>query len=85
MPDCNKEIKLFNSKSDAELTAQTIGGTVEEVAERENNMEYNTLDELLDSKEFKNFMDELENDGFFDQFKDEEDGNTLADTGRYPE
>lgn len=23
-------------------------------------MEYNTLDELLDSKEFKDFMDELE-------------------------
>ncbi|MBJ7269576.1 DUF1642 domain-containing protein [Enterococcus sp. PS01304] len=34
MPDCNKEIKIFDSKSDAELTAQTIGGTVEEVAER---------------------------------------------------
>ena len=33
MPDCNKEIKIFNSKSDAERTAQTIGGTVEEVAE----------------------------------------------------
>ncbi|MFO7175326.1 DUF1642 domain-containing protein [Enterococcus faecium] len=31
MPDCNKEIKIFNSKSDAERTAQTIGGTVEEV------------------------------------------------------
>lgn len=27
-------------------------------------MEYNTLDELLDSKEFKDFMDELEDDGF---------------------
>lgn len=48
-------------------------------------MEYNTLDELLDSKEFKDFMDELEDDGFFDQFEDEKDGNTLADTGRYPE
>lgn len=48
-------------------------------------MEYNTLDELLDSKEFKDFMDELEDEGFFDQFEDEEDGNTLADTGRYPE
>ena len=34
MPDCNKEIKIFDSKSDAERTAQTIGGTVEEVAER---------------------------------------------------
>ncbi|WP_234287519.1 MULTISPECIES: DUF1642 domain-containing protein [Enterococcus] len=33
MPDCNKEIKIFDSKSDAERTAQTIGGTVEEVAE----------------------------------------------------
>lgn len=33
MPDCNKEIKIFDSKSDAELTAQTIGGTVEEVSE----------------------------------------------------
>lgn len=32
-PDCNKEIKIFDSKSDAERTAQTIGGTVEEVAE----------------------------------------------------
>ncbi|MBC9706491.1 MAG: DUF1642 domain-containing protein, partial [Enterococcus sp.] len=29
MPDCNKEIKIFDSKSDAERTAQTIGGTVE--------------------------------------------------------
>lgn len=48
-------------------------------------MKYNTLDELLDSKEFKDFMDELEDDGFFDQFEDEKDGNTLADTGRYPE
>lgn len=37
MPDCNKEIKIFNSKSDAERTAQTIGGTVEkvEIAESE--------------------------------------------------
>ena len=34
MPDCNKEIKIFDSKSDAERTAQPIGGTVEEVAER---------------------------------------------------
>lgn len=34
MPDCNKEIKIFDSKSDAERTAQTIGGTVEEGAER---------------------------------------------------
>ncbi|MGH1757294.1 DUF1642 domain-containing protein [Enterococcus hirae] len=33
IPDCNKEIKIFDSKSDAERTAQTIGGTVEEVAE----------------------------------------------------
>lgn len=33
MPDCNKEIKIFDSKSDAERTAQTIGGTVEEVTE----------------------------------------------------
>ncbi|MGL9837246.1 hypothetical protein EB22_01263 [Enterococcus faecium] len=33
MPDCNKEIKMFDSKTDAERTAQTIGGTVEEVAE----------------------------------------------------
>ena len=33
MPDCNKEIKIFDSKSDAERAAQTIGGTVEEVAE----------------------------------------------------
>ena len=33
MPDCNKEIKIFDSKSDAERTAQTIGGTVEEVVE----------------------------------------------------
>lgn len=48
-------------------------------------MEYNTLDELLDSKEFNDFMDELEYDGFFDQFEGEEDGNALADTGRYPE
>ena len=32
IPDDNKEIKIFNSKSDAERTAQTIGGTVEEVA-----------------------------------------------------
>ncbi|WP_195943447.1 DUF1642 domain-containing protein [Enterococcus faecium] len=31
MPDCNKEIKIFDSKSDAERTAQTIGGTVVEV------------------------------------------------------
>lgn len=29
----DKEIKIFDSKSDAERTAQTIGGTVEEVAE----------------------------------------------------
>ncbi|EMF0592610.1 DUF1642 domain-containing protein [Enterococcus faecium] len=33
IPDGNKEIKMFDSKSDAERTAQTIGGTVEEVAE----------------------------------------------------
>lgn len=33
IPDDNKEIKMFDSKSDAERTAQTIGGTVEEVAE----------------------------------------------------
>lgn len=33
IPDDNKEIKMFNSKSDAERTAQTIGGTVEEVVE----------------------------------------------------
>ncbi|HFU6522637.1 TPA: DUF1642 domain-containing protein [Enterococcus hirae] len=33
IPDDNKEIKIFNSKSDAERTAQTIGGTVEEVVE----------------------------------------------------
>ena len=33
IPDDNKEIKVFDSKSDAERTAQTIGGTVEEVAE----------------------------------------------------
>ena len=33
MPDCNKEIKIFDSKSDAERTAQTIGGTVEEEVE----------------------------------------------------
>ncbi|EME3580379.1 DUF1642 domain-containing protein [Enterococcus faecium] len=33
MPDCNKEIKIFDSKSDAERTAQTIGGTVEGVVE----------------------------------------------------
>ncbi|HFC9359312.1 DUF1642 domain-containing protein [Enterococcus hirae] len=33
IPDDNKEIKIFDSKSDAERTAQTIGGTVEEVAE----------------------------------------------------
>ena len=32
IPDDNKEIKIFDSKSDAERTAQTIGGTVEEVA-----------------------------------------------------
>lgn len=31
IPDDNKEIKIFDSKSDAERTAQTIGGTVEEV------------------------------------------------------
>ncbi|EGO8521637.1 hypothetical protein ELZ33_04125 [Enterococcus faecalis] len=33
IPDDNKEIKIFDSKSDAECTAQTIGGTVEEVGE----------------------------------------------------
>lgn len=33
IPDDNKEIKIFDSKSDAERTAQTIGGTVEEVVE----------------------------------------------------
>ncbi|VEE82124.1 DUF1642 domain-containing protein [Enterococcus hirae] len=32
IPDDNKKIKIFDSKSDAERTAQTIGGTVEEVA-----------------------------------------------------
>ncbi|HHB0714263.1 DUF1642 domain-containing protein [Enterococcus faecium] len=31
IPDDNKEIKIFDSKSDAERTAQTIGGTVAEV------------------------------------------------------
>ena len=33
IPDGNKEIKIFDSKSDAERTAQTIGGAVVEVAE----------------------------------------------------
>lgn len=33
IPDNNKEIKIFDSKLDAECTAQTIGGIVEEVAE----------------------------------------------------
>ncbi|RYJ87528.1 DUF1642 domain-containing protein [Enterococcus faecium] len=33
IPDGNEEIKIFDSKSDAERTAQTIGGIVEEVAE----------------------------------------------------
>lgn len=33
IPDDNKEIKIFDSKSDAERTAKTIGGTVEEVVE----------------------------------------------------
>lgn len=33
IPDGNKEIKIFDSKSDAERTASTIGGTVEEVEE----------------------------------------------------
>ncbi|EME7172535.1 DUF1642 domain-containing protein [Enterococcus faecium] len=33
IPDDNKEIKIFDSKSDAERTAQTIGGTVEEETE----------------------------------------------------
>lgn len=33
IPDDNKEIKIFDSKSDADRTAQTIGGAVEEVAE----------------------------------------------------
>ncbi|OHQ72322.1 hypothetical protein HMPREF2731_09325 [Enterococcus sp. HMSC072F02] len=32
IPDDNKEIKIFDSKSDADRTAQTIGGAVEEVA-----------------------------------------------------
>ncbi len=40
MPDCNKEIKIFNSKSDAERTAQTIGGTVKSWKQQKerNNM-----------------------------------------------
>ena len=38
-------------------------------------MKYSTLDELLDSKEFEEFMKELENEGFFDQFTDEEKKN----------
>ena len=33
MPDCNKEIKIFDSKSEAERTSSIIGGTVEEVVE----------------------------------------------------
>ena len=33
IPDGNKEIKIFDSKSDAERIAHTIGGTVEEVVE----------------------------------------------------
>ncbi|WP_445447718.1 DUF1642 domain-containing protein [Enterococcus lactis] len=33
IPDGNKDIKIFDSKSDAERTASTIGGTLEEVAE----------------------------------------------------
>ncbi|OHR71717.1 DUF1642 domain-containing protein [Enterococcus sp. HMSC34G12] len=33
IPDGNKEIKIFDSKSDAERIAHTIGGTVEEEAE----------------------------------------------------
>lgn len=32
-PDENEEIKIFDSKSDAERTAQVIGGTMEEVVE----------------------------------------------------
>ncbi|WP_257464229.1 hypothetical protein [Enterococcus faecium] len=31
MPDKNKEIKIFDSKSEAERTSSIIGGTVEEV------------------------------------------------------
>lgn len=33
MPDKNKEIKIFDSKSEAERTSSIIGGTVEEVVE----------------------------------------------------
>lgn len=35
MPDKNKEIKIFDSKSEAERTSSTIGGTVEEVSEKD--------------------------------------------------
>lgn len=49
-------------------------------------MEHNTLDELLDSQEFKDLMDELDQEGYFDDWDENEgDGNTLADTGRYPD
>lgn len=51
-----------------------------------NNQELNnildktqTLDELLDSKDFKNFMDSCD---FVDENNDDYD--TLEDTGRYP-
>lgn len=43
--------------------------------------EYSTLDELLDSEEFNNFMNEVEEEGYFKESAPE----TLEDTGRYPE
>ena len=43
--------------------------------------DYSTLDELLDSEEFNNFMNELEEEGYFKEPTTE----TLEDTGRYPE
>ena len=46
-------------------------------------MSHETLDELLDSKEFKKEMDKLEH--IPQKQPDGHNSNSLADTGRYPE
>lgn len=53
--------------------------------ERETNMEYNTLDERLESKEFNEKLESNDYSSLADIFNSTPSGNTLADTGRYPE
>lgn len=46
--------------------------------------EFNSLNELLNSKEFEEFMQELEDSGWFEEQQDKAvESENLADTGRF--